>query len=169
MVPLLPSHMNFLGKDLSTAPQMRHASTLRVGDVMTHEVVTARQGSALTAVAELMAARKISGVPILDVDDRLVGIVTEADFLSAMNLHGGGLADVLETVVRKRRARKGMGTIVDDIMTRKPITIGEEETLSRAVELMDRNKIKRLIVTDDQLKVRGVVSRGDLMKLFAMK
>jgi CBS domain-containing protein len=62
-----------------------------------------------------------------------------------------------------------MGTIVDDIMTRKPITIGEEETLSRAVELMDRNKIKRLIVTDDQAKVRGVVSRGDLMKLFAMK
>lgn len=169
LVPLLPSHMNFLGKDLSTAPQMRHAGTLKVSDVMTREVVTARQGSALAPLAELMATRKISGVPVLDVDDRLVGIITEADFLSAMNLRGGGLADVLETVVRKRRTRKGMGTIVDDLMTRDPITIAADATLSRAVELMDRNKIKRLVVTDGASHVTGVVSRGDLMKLFAMK
>ena len=168
-VPMLPSHMNFLGKDLSTAPQMRHAGTLKVADVMTREVVTAQEGSSLVTVAETMAKKKISGVPILDEHGRLTGIVTEADFLSAMNLAGGGLSDMLETVVRKRRARKGMGTIVDDIMTRSPITIAEDATLSRAVELMDRNKVKRLVVTDQERRVRGVVSRGDLMKLFAMK
>jgi sulfide:quinone oxidoreductase len=169
MVPLLPSHMNFMGKDLSTAPQMRHARTLKVADVMTSDVVTARQGSALGALAETMARRRISGVPILDVEDRLVGIVTEADFLSAMNLAGGGVSDLLESVVRKRRARKGMGTIVDDIMTRQPITVAEDATLGQAVTLMDRNKIKRLVVTDETARVRGVVSRGDLMKLFTMK
>ena len=168
-VPLLPSHMNFLGKDLSTAPQMRHAGTLTVADVMTREVLTARQGSSLVTLAETMAKRHISGVPVLDAEDRLVGIVTEADFLSAMNLEGGGLADVLVSVARKRRARKGMGTIVDDIMTRRPITIAAQATLSQAVALMDRNKIKRLVVTDEHAKVQGIVSRGDLMKLFAMK
>jgi sulfide:quinone oxidoreductase len=168
-VPLLPSHMNFLGKDLSTAPQIRHAQAMHVGDVMTRDVVTVRQGSALLATADLLVAKKISGVPVLDVEDRLVGIVTEADFLSAMNLHGGMVADALETVVRKHRARKGMGTIVDDIMTRSPVTIAEDATLARAVELMDRNKIKRLVVTDDQQHVRGIVSRGDLLKLFSMK
>ena len=62
-----------------------------------------------------------------------------------------------------------MGTIVDDIMTRAPVTIAENATLARAVELMDRNKIKRLVVTDDQQHVRGIVSRGDLLKLFSMK
>jgi sulfide:quinone oxidoreductase len=169
LVPLLPSHMSFIGKDLSTAPQIRHARTLKVADVMTRDVVTVRQGSALTDVADLMVARKLSGVPVLDVDDRLVGIVTEADFLSAMNLHGDGWADALVTVARKRRTRKGMGTIVDDLMTRSPVTVGEDESLSRAVELMDRNKVKRLVVTDEQSRVRGVVSRGDLMKLFSMK
>ena len=168
-VPLLPSHMSFLGKDLSTAPQIRHAQAMHVGDVMTRDVVTVRQGSALPATADLLVAKKISGVPVLDVEDRLVGIVTEADFLSAMNLHGGMVADALETVVRKHRVRKGMGTIVDDIMTPSPVTIAETATLARAVELMDRNKIKRLVVTDDQQHVRGIVSRGDLLKLFSMK
>jgi CBS domain-containing protein len=86
-----------------------------------------------------------------------------------MNLHGGGLTDLLESVVRKRRARKGMGTIVDDIMTPDPVTIAASATLSRAVEQMDRHKIKRLVVTDEQSRVQGVVSRGDLLKLFAMK
>ncbi len=136
---------------------------------MTKAVVTARQGTSLPAAAELIVAKKISGLPVVDVDDRLVGIVTEADFLSAMNLSGGAFADVLETVVRKRRARKGMGTIVDDIMTRSPIVIGEDETLERAVALMDRNKVKRLVVTDPEHRVRGIVSRTDLVKLFAMK
>jgi sulfide:quinone oxidoreductase len=168
-VPLLPSHMNFLGKDLSTAPQMRHAGTMKVADVMTRDVVTAVQGSSLITLAETMAKRHISGVPIVDVEGRLAGIVTEADFLSAMNLHGGGLTDLLESVVRKRRARKGMGTVVDDIMTPRPVTIDADAPLSRAVELMDHNKIKRLVVTDEQSRVQGVVSRGDLMKLFAMK
>jgi sulfide:quinone oxidoreductase len=168
-VPLLPSHMSFLGKDLSTAPQIRHASAMHVGDVMSRDVLTVRQGTALTAAADLMVARKISGLPVLDVEDRLVGIVTEADFLSAMNLHTGLVADVLESVVRKHRARKGMGTIVDDIMTRAPITIAESATLADAVALMDRNKIKRLVVTDDAQQLRGIVSRGDLLKLFSMK
>jgi len=168
-VPLLPSHMNFLGKDLSTAPQMRHAGTMKVADVMTRDVVTAVQGSSLIVLAETMAKRHISAVPIVDVEGKLAGIVTEADFLSAMNLHGGGLTDLLESVVRKRRARKGMGTIVDDIMTPRPVTISADAALSRAVELMDHHKIKRLVVTDERSHVHGVVSRGDLMKLFAMK
>jgi len=86
-----------------------------------------------------------------------------------MNLDSGVAAGMLEAVVRKRRVRKGMGTIVDDIMTRSPVTVAETATLADAVALMDRNKIKRLVVTDDRQQVRGIVSRGDLLKLFSMK
>ena len=168
-VPLLPAHMSFVGKDLNTAPQIRHARSLRVNDVMTTDVVTVRQGTSLPAAAELMVAKKVSGLPVVDVEDRLVGILTEADFLSAMNLAGDTVADALVTVVRKRRARKGMGTIVDDIMTHAPIVIDAQDTLEHAVRLMDRNKIKRLVVADGERHVRGIVSRRDLVKLFAMK
>ncbi|MDH5265729.1 MAG: CBS domain-containing protein, partial [Betaproteobacteria bacterium] len=168
-VPLLPSHMNFIGKDLETTPHARHAREMKVRDVMSKEVVSVHMGSSLTAAATLMVQKKVSGVPVLDVNDRLAGVLTEADFLSAMNLEQSNVTDALETVVRKRRARKGMGTIVDDIMTRSPITIREDETLRTAVTLMDTNRIKRLIVTDGDARVHGVVSRADLIRLYAMK
>ena len=168
-VPLLPSHMNFVGKDLETTPHARHAREMKVRDVMTREVVSVHAGSALTAAATLMVQKKVSGVPVLDVHEKLVGVLTEADFLSAMNLEQSAVTDTLETVVRKRRARKGMGTIVDDIMTKAPITIREDDSLRTAVTRMDTNRIKRLIVADDEGRVQGVVSRGDLLRLYAMK
>jgi sulfide:quinone oxidoreductase len=168
-VPLLPAHMSFMGKDLNTAPQIRVARAMHVRDVMTKDVVTIRQGTALPAAAELMVAKKVSGLPVLDADDRLVGILTSADFMSAMNIEAGFVANALETVVRKRRARKGMGTIVDDIMTRDPIAIRGEDTLEHAIQRMDRNKIKRLVVTDADRRIRGIVSRSDVVKLFAAK
>ncbi len=168
-VPLMPSHMSFLGKDLNTTPQIRVARAMHVKDVMTRNAITVRQGTSLPAAAELMVANKISGLPVVDVEDKVVGILTEADFMSAMNLQSGIVADVLEAVVRKRRAKKGMGTIVDDIMTRSPIAIREDDTLETAVRTMDRNKIKRLVVTGTDRKVRGILARSDLVKLFAMK
>ena len=168
-VPLLPAHMSFLGKDLNTAPQIRVARAMQVKEVMTKDVVTVRQGTSLSAAAELIVAKKISGVPVVDAEDRLVGILTEGDFMSAMNLDGGIVGNALETIVRKRRARKGMGTIVDDIMTRAPITIRRIDSLEAAVARMDKNKVKRLVVTGDDRRVHGIVSRADLVKLFAAK
>ena len=62
-----------------------------------------------------------------------------------------------------------MGTIVDDLMTKKPYTLKGEDTLQRAIEIMDRNKVKRIVITDEDDKVQGVISRADLPKLFLMK
>jgi CBS domain-containing protein len=62
-----------------------------------------------------------------------------------------------------------MGTIVDDIMTRSPVTIRASDTLEAAVSRMDRNKVKRLVVTGDDLRVHGIVSRADLVKIFAAR
>jgi sulfide:quinone oxidoreductase len=168
-VPMLPSHMNFLGKDLNTTPQIRHAREMHVSDVMSKNVLTVRSGSSLIDAVHLMNKEHVSGLPVLNADGRLSGIVTEGDFLSAMDIGGGAMAGALESVVRKHRARKQMGTIVDDIMTGDPITIKEDDTLQTAVETMDRNRVKRLVVTDADNRVNGVVSRADVIKLFAMK
>ena len=62
-----------------------------------------------------------------------------------------------------------MGTVVDDIMTRDPVCIGAEGTLQQALELMNRNRVKRLVITDDEDRVLGVISRTDLIKLYTMR
>ena len=168
-VPLLPSHMNFVGKDLETAPQIRNATRIKVGDVMQREVTTVRQGTALSEAAKLMTERHISGLPVVDVEDKLIGILTEADFLSALDIHGGSaIQGLFETIIRRRRTRKKMGTIVDDIMTRDPIHVGAEDSLQRALELMNGNGVKRLVITDDEDRVQGIISRADLIKLYTM-
>ena len=103
-------------------------------------------------------------------DDKLVGILTEADFLSALDINGGSaVQELFDTVIRKRRARKHMGTIVDDIMTRDPVCIAAADPLQRALELMTKNRIKRLVITSDENHVRGVLSRADLMRLYTMQ
>ncbi len=169
-VPLLPSHMNFLGKDLTQTPAVRHAKAMRVKDVMTTNVITIQQGLALTEAAKLMAEHNVSGLPVVDVDDRLTGILTEADFLSAMNVEAHpSIQNLFQSLIRRRRAKKPMGTIVDDLMTKKPYTLKGEDTLQRAIEIMDRNKVKRIVITDEDDKVQGVISRADLPKLFLMK
>ena len=169
-VPLMPAHMSFMGKDVATTPQVRHAEKMRVADVMTRDVLTIRQGTSLAEAARTMSQHHVSGLPVVDVDDRLIGVLTEADFLSAMDLRGGGgLQDLFDLVVRKRRSKKTMGTIVDDLMTRNPFTIEQGDSLQQAIEAMDKNRVKRLIIVDDEKRVSGIVARADLIKLFAMK
>ncbi len=168
-VPLLPSHMSFLGKDVETAPQVRRSSIKTVGDVMQREVVTVRSGASLTEAAQLMAEHNVSGLPVVDEEDRLVGILSEADFLSALDVRGSGFVrDLFDTVIRRRRARKTMGTIVDDLMTKDPFRIKSEDSLQKAIETMDHHRIKRLVITDDDDHVRGVISRADLIKLYTL-
>ena len=61
-----------------------------------------------------------------------------------------------------------MGTIVDDIMTKDPICISADSSLRQALELMNKNRIKRLVITSKGGRVEGIVSRADLVKLYTM-
>jgi CBS domain-containing protein len=96
----------------------------------------------------------------------------EFAFLADYYFHLKGIRDrqdLFETVIRRRRARKKMGTIVDDIMTRDPVRVGAEDTLQQALEPMHGNRVKRLIITDGEDHVQGVISRADLIKLYTMR
>jgi sulfide:quinone oxidoreductase len=166
-VPLLPAHMSFVGKNLAEVGPIRRARTMQVRDLMTQDVVTVRAGASLTEAARLMTQHKISGLPVVDVDDRVVGVLTESDFVCALEACNTSAVRQAFELLCRRSPR--MGTTVDNIMTRNAVTIGEDETLQQAAERMEQHGIKRLIVTDPQQRLRGVLSRADLMKLFLMK
>jgi len=155
-VPLLTAKMSFLGKELARAPQVRRAHAAKVGQLMSKEVVTIGTGRPLGEAAELLTRHKVSGLPVVDVDGRLVGLISEADFVSALD-------------VRHPVRRKPMGTIVDDLMTDHPVTIAEDDTLETAIERMENKRVKRLVVVDGEARVRRIISRRDVLKMYTAK
>jgi len=155
-VPLLNAKMSFVGKDLKRAPQVRRAHAATVGQLMTKEVVTIGQGRPLSEAAELLTKHKVSGLPVVSVEGTLVGLISEADFVSALD-------------VRHPLRRKPMGTVVDDLMTDHPVTIREDATLEAAIERMEDKRVKRLVVVDDETRVRGIIARRDVLKMFTAR
>ena len=155
-VPLLTAKMSFLGKELARAPQVRRAHAAKVGQLMSREVVTIGSGRPLGEAAELLTRHKVSGLPVVDVDGRLVGLISEADFVSALD-------------VRHPVRRKPMGTVVDDLMTDHPVTIAEDDTLETAIERMETKRVKRLVVVDGEARVRGIIARRDVLKMYTAK
>ena len=155
-VPLLTAKMSFLGKELARAPQVRRAHAAKVGQLMSRDVVTIGSGRPLGEAAELLTRHKVSGLPVVDVDGRLVGLISEADFVSALD-------------VRHPVRRKPMGTVVDDLMTDHPVTIAEDDTLETAIERMENKRVKRLVVVDGEARVRGIIARRDVLKMYTAK
>ncbi|MBF0280000.1 MAG: CBS domain-containing protein [SAR324 cluster bacterium] len=165
--PFVPTHMSFVGKDVAEAPPIQRAQSRIIGELMSKEVVVVKEGTPVVEAAKLLVKHRVSGLPVVDVDNKLIGIITEADFLSGMDLQSEStLKPIFDLIVHQKRSKKRMGTIVEDLMTPKPITLREEDSLSKAIETMNRNKIKRVVITDEQNFVKGIVSRADLIKIF---
>ncbi|MFP3914261.1 MAG: CBS domain-containing protein [Actinomycetota bacterium] len=134
---------------------------MRVRDVMTPDVITITGTTPLKEAAVVMTRHRISGLPVLE-DGRLVGIITESDFVTRLAGEGEGLASLLFG----RRQQEGAGTVAD-AMTPGPVTISPDETVSVAARRMADRKVKRLPVVDGEGNLVGVVSRADLVSVFA--
>jgi CBS domain-containing protein len=135
--------------------------------IMTTEVVTATPATPFRELVELLAQRRISALPVIDEDRRVVGIVSEADLLvKEAYPHGGGDAGFFEAMRHPGRFDKGAGTCAEEVMTRRVVTVPTGTRLSAAARLMLRLAIKRLPVVDDQGRLAGIVTRADLLKAF---
>jgi CBS domain-containing protein len=110
-------------------------AAMKASDVMTTAVVTVRPEAAVADVARLMLDRHISGVPVVDDRERLVGIVTEGDLMRRAELTAGGepwWQSLAASPEQKARAYvKGHGTTVRDVMTTDVVTIDENDPLDR--------------------------------------
>jgi CBS domain-containing protein len=138
---------------------------MKAGDVMTTGAATIRPDASLADAARLMVEHRISGLPVIDRQDRLIGIITEDDFLSPERKPRlvGLLAEGAAKVASELNARR-----VEDIMTRDPVSVGADVPIEEAVELMTRHKVRRLPVVA-QGKVVGILSRSNLMLAFLRK
>jgi CBS domain-containing protein len=140
---------------------------MKVREVMTTEVVTVKADTSLKEAAALLAGARISGLPVVDEDGQVIGILSEADILVKA---GGGepreglLGWIFEPdldLERKLRART-----VGDAMTTPAITIRPERPLHEAAARMVREGVNRLPVVEADGKLVGIATRADLVRAF---
>ena len=135
--------------------------------VMNREVVFVRESTPLKEVAELMAARKVSGVPVLDDNGQVVGVISEKDFLEAM---GAGKADSFMMVIAQCLLGKGClaaphhAKFAKDIMTSPAVTVKPETPILEVADILTQKKINRAPVVDAEGRMIGIVSRADVLK-----
>jgi CBS-domain-containing membrane protein len=139
----------------------------RTRDVMTVEVVTVDEHAAFKEVARLLTERRVSALPVLDGEGRVVGVVSEADLILKEEFPGGPPGGRLLRGRRRRETRaKAAGGTAAELMTSPAVTIGPDAGVAEAARLLHRHGIKRLPVVDPAGPLLGIVSRADLLKVF---
>lgn len=144
---------------------------MQVRDVMVTPVITVKPSTTVKQAAELFLARKISATPVVDSEQKLVGIVSEGDLLHRVEagterhrswwLEGFIANDTLAAEYVKAHGRK-----VSDVMTRKVITSSPQTPLHEVATLMEKNAIKRVPILETGQLV-GIVSRANLIQAVA--
>lgn len=132
---------------------------MEAGDVMTLGAAAVRRETPLAEALQIMLDHRISGLPVVDLDGALIGVVSEGDFLRERG-SGGRPIDAL--IAGGRGARDLDARTVAEIMTSDPVTIAADTPLEEAVRLMDQHKVKRLPVVKDG-EVVGILSRANLL------
>lgn len=139
---------------------------LTVADVMTTSVLRTRPTAPLKEIARVMAAHRVSALPVLDADDRLAGIVSERDLL----LKQGHQVPTRPHWYAGRRARddlrRAAGDTAGAVMTTDIVTIAPAAPLAEAARRMVDHGVKRLPVVDDGGALVGIVSRADLLQAY---
>jgi CBS domain-containing protein len=144
---------------------------MTVRDVMTTSVISVPEGTPLKDVARTLIDNGISGVPVCDGAGRVVGVVSEADFLMKESGPGALPRRPLARLLGDSRATRSWRSKLDattatEAMTAPAITVSPRETIAAAARLMTDRGINRLVVVDDEGRPVGIVSRADLVRAY---
>lgn len=133
---------------------------------MTCRPLTARPAMPLKELARVLAEHGISALPVLDPDDRVVGIVSERDLLSKQAEPIPRRAHWWQRRRTRQEIRRSAGGTVGHVMTEDPVTVSPRATLAEAAGRMIEHEVKHLPVIDEHGALVGMVSRGDLVRRF---
>ncbi len=148
-----------------------------VEEIMKRDVVTASPEESVETVARRLMEHGISGLPVVEADGKVVGMLTEGDLLrqakrvqvpGALEMFGGII--FLENTERFYEELRRMVAInAGNLMTKKVITATPRTTVEEAATLMVERSINRLPVVDDQGKLTGIITRQDLVQSMYMQ
>ncbi len=143
---------------------------VRVAEIMVKNVVTAERETRIDEVIRLLADHNISGLPIVDDNKRVIGVVSEADIVSVTGLkRGHTFKEIMRHLLGEPLPERKGDSRAMDIMSAPAITVHPEEGLQKAARILDERRIKRLPVVDQEGRLLGIVSRADIVRLMGQK
>jgi CBS domain-containing protein len=152
--------------------ELRRFFAVLVKEIMTGKVITVTTDDSVERCANLLLEHNISGLPVLDDSGKVVGMVTEGDLIRrASRIKAPGYLEVLGGLIYLGSPKKYVDEIMQamalqagNLMTKRVVSVGPEETLESAATLMNRNEVSRLPVIDESGALVGIISRRDIMR-----
>ncbi len=146
-----------------------------VADMMSCDPIVVRSETSLNEAIQILAERRISGLPVVDDKGKLVGIISETDLMwQETGVTPPAYIMFLDSVIYlqnpatyERDLHKALGQTVGEVMSKDPITISPEKTLTQAARVMHDKKVHRLPVLDESGQVIGILTRGDIVRAMA--
>ena len=144
---------------------------MRAHQIMTRSVISVTPDTTIVEAANIMLQRHVSGLPVVDETGKLVGVVSEGDFIRRSEIgtqrkRGRWLKFILGPGKSAGDFIHEHGRKISDVMTTSPVTITEDTALAEIADIMEQNNVKRLPVVRGD-KVVGIVSRANLLQAVA--
>ncbi len=171
----IPGYLDITPKDFKEVYHLacqhtlnRIASSIRAKDIMTKDVFSVKPDTPLKEVAVLMGKYGVAGLPVVDEHKRVVGVISERDFLSKM---GDNDTSNFMTVIASCLENKGCLAIpiraqkAVDIMTKPAITVKENATVLEINNVFKDKQINRVPVVDQKESLQGIVTRADILNI----
>jgi len=145
--------------------QERLARSIPVGDVMTRDAIAIRTHADIHEAARLLSEHRISGLPVVDEESVVLGVVTEADILSMTGMEKEHtFKDILRHLLGEPLPERKRGNNVGEIMSSPAITTRPDADIRDVARILDEKRIKRLPVVDEGNRLVGVISRADIVR-----
>jgi CBS domain-containing protein len=149
--------------------------TKTVADIMTPHPITVKPETPLKEAIQIIAEKRVSGLPVIDDHGKLVGVISETDLMwQETGVTPPAYIMLLDSVIYlqnpgeyERDLHKALGQTVGEVMTTNPITTKADKSVKEAAQTLHEKKINRLPVLDTQGKVIGILTRGDIIRAMA--
>jgi CBS domain-containing protein len=173
----MKAYMDVTEEDLKKIYEiaLRHAreriiSRILVKDIMMTSVVSIKRNADLHEAARLLSENRISGMPVVDDNNRVIGVISEADVLMLAGMkREHTFKDILRNILGEPVPARSGGNKVEDVMSFPPITSKADDEVMEVAKILEERRIKRLPVVDNDGKLLGIVSRADIVRAIGRK
>ena len=146
-----------------------------VSEIMTKEPITVSPETSLEEAIKILAEQKISGLPVIDEQGELVGIISETDLTwQATGVDIPPYVMFLDSVIylqnpakHNQEVHKALGQTVKEAMSDRPVTVKASQLVPEAARIMHQEKVRLLPVVDDDSQLVGMITQGDVIRMMA--